>query len=210
MRSREIQKYLAEMTARPIGEIDQRIRPLRKTMEISTGPRGIRAPHMDIIQTGMHILSLASQRVTDAFDVAKSLAYLQLVPHPDFPDLTRPFLHHNGDSSFIAMLAMAMSDGLASVRFDFKYIELSETGRFAVVHVNRGSLKNLRFIYWPEEHLKIVPADKTSGIYNLLDQTSFDRRLVVSCQHLRSLGERVTSDYEGSIADQADDVSAEA
>jgi len=210
MRSREIQKYLADMTARPIGEIDQRIRPLRKTMEISTGPRGIRAPHMDLVQTGMHILSLASQRVTDAFDVAKSLMDLRLVPHPEFPDLTRPFLQDNGNSSFIAMLAMAMSDGLASARFEFKYIELSETGSFAVVHLDRGSLKNLRFIYWPAKHLKIVPEDKTSGIYNLLDHTSFDRRLVISCQHLRSLGERVIAECEGGIGDQADALSAEA
>lgn len=204
MRSRELQKYLAEMTGRPIGDIDQRIRPLRKSMEISTGPRGMHAPHMDLVQTAMHILSLASHRVADAFDVAKSLMDLRLVPHPDLPDLTLPFLQNDDKSSFIFMLTMAMSDGLASARFELKYIELSETGRYAVVHLDRGSLKNIRFIYWPENHLKMVPADKTCGIYNLLDQTSFDRRLVVSCEHLRSLGERVTAEYEDSLGDQAD------
>ena len=159
MRSREVQQYLASITGRPIGEIDQRARPIREAMKIPTGPRGLHAPHMKLEDGMLHILTLPSRRVGDAGDVALKLARLNLVPHPVHPDLSEAF--KGGGRQLMFWLIIGMRNGFQSAGFDFKSFELFETGDFAVLNFDRRSLRNIQFLFSCHEgHWDAEPEDR--------------------------------------------------
>lgn len=194
MRSREIQQFLASITGRPISEIDQRCRPLRKSFEITTGPRGSAAPHMDVGEAVYHVLALASRRPGDALEVAsRLLSDCHVVAHPVFPDLTAFF--KQGKISAGAMVAsVMMGSGFSSAGFDFISFEFAEDGHLAWLNLNRRSLKNLRFLFStaPEQLDDDIRGDFER--YQELDKRSASSRFVIGAAHLRDLGAKVRLD----------------
>lgn len=131
MRSRELQQILANMTGRPIGDVDTRTRVLRALNEVSTGPRGPAAPHMSAVEWAWHLLALASRRVPDADRVVNTLNECSHQIDDKTADL---FEVGAGPLRIAALLAYTIEHGLNWIG----NVEIDEEGRFAWVNVNRG------------------------------------------------------------------------
>lgn len=203
MRSREIQKFLSSITGRTMGEIDQRTRQLRSAMQITSGARGPRAPHMDEVEAGYHILSLASRRVGDALDVAVALSKCKLVPHPDYPDLTAGFIKQDHGGEFIQVLLAEAIGTLSQIGFNVKYVEMDEGGNFAFIHMDRRSIKNIRFLFINEETFGDKDGATPSEIYKIVDEESAGNRFVISANYIQSLMNKVKGESREAVSASA-------
>jgi hypothetical protein len=192
MRSREVQQYLASVTGRPLGEIDQRTRRAREMLKIPSGPRGLNAPHMEVGDALFHILTLPSRRVGDAWDVALKLYDLKMVPHPEQPCLSEAF---RGEArSFPVWILIAMRDGLESIGFNINSIEMADSGEYAAVNFHRRSLKNLRFVFTGNETHQSADGKRREAIYSSAEKLAAGNRFVLGRAHLKMLGDRLAAD----------------
>lgn len=149
MRSRELQEYLAEVTGRTLSEIDQRCRFLRKNQQVRSGPRGLSALHLNAGEAVLHVLSLASEKLRDAADVAKDLAFCVLVAEQPFPDHDKyaaKILKDHGE----VRLPLCIGIGMGSIEgqeFDFISFEFAANGSHAWATVLiEGKLVRLLFV----------------------------------------------------------------
>lgn len=193
MRSRELQSLLASMTGRLLNEIDQRVRGLRSAGKISTGPRGVHAPHVDTAEALFHILTLVARRNGDAFEVAgRLLNECHLVPHPDFPGLGDIFVDKESDLS--SALLLTMSDHWDVIGFEVKSFEFQEDGNYAWMNFNRRSLKNLRFMFSTNKNHWELDGLEAAELYDAIDKKASANRFVIGADHLRFIGEQVSID----------------
>jgi hypothetical protein len=140
MRSRELQQILVNMTGRPIGDVDMRTRVLRALNEVSTGPRGLSAPHMTAVEWAWHLLALVSRRVPDADRVVNKLT--DCCAHRIDAKTADLFEAGTGSLRIVALLAYAIEHGLNWIG----NVEIDEEGRFAWVNVHRnGGTERLFF-----------------------------------------------------------------
>lgn len=153
----------------------------------------------------MHILSLASRRAPDAFEVAMRLwDGCHLVPHPVHPGLTEIFFDRAPEGRNIALfLLMAMTGGLKSIGFEFNSFEFSDDGHMAWVDLDRRSLKNVRLLFSTSHEEIAAAAKRDPDSYRRYDSKFAGSRFVVGAHHLKVLGDRIALDLP--TADDGDE-----
>ncbi|TGQ01406.1 MULTISPECIES: hypothetical protein [unclassified Mesorhizobium] len=193
MRSRELQQFLASITGRPLSEIDQRCRPLREALKISSGPRGQSAPHMTIAEGMFHILTLVSRRPADAFLVADLLfSKCSLVRHPEHPGLSEAFLGRS--RSLATFMVAAMNKSFETAGFAIKRFELQEDGTAAWMTFDRRCLCDVRFFFTSSEQLQNLPDDEAERVFRSVDSLASGNRFVIGVDHLKAIGKRILMD----------------
>lgn len=139
MRSRELQTYLAEKTGARFSEIDQRTRVLRALNEISSGPRGLAAPHMNSVEIGYHLLALVAPRLGDVGDVTRRFATeCRVVDEPGWKDLV-----DTTNLTIGTLLALAIQGDIQWLRS----VEMAEHGLFAWVNTFEVEGRSHRFFF---------------------------------------------------------------
>lgn len=194
MRSRELQAILASLAGRTIGEVDQRTRVLRAHSEISSGPRGLAAPHMNHVEAAAHILALVSRRAVDAGEVSRRLMTdCRYVPHPHHKDFIRGSLSVGGATALV-MEADPSEDGL------FKSFEIHESGHKAWLNVTRRDGSQAKLLFTTAGMDGLDGAEAYEGI----ERDTLGNRFVVSAQLLVGLGIKISADLRDE--DEADDL----
>jgi hypothetical protein len=160
VRARELAELLAAHSGYPIGEIDQRIRPLRERDRIPHGPRGRNAPHLDPSQAAYALSCMVARRPSDVDEVISRLENLVCDPSSDKSD---DRLFHM--LSFPYVLSGAIVLGSTA----FQRVEICCDGSMAWADVfYDGKQFRLRFSDVPGEkdrdssycgHRSIIPGD---------------------------------------------------
>lgn len=184
MRSRELQKYLSEVSIRSISDIDQRCRILRKKNEIRSGPRGLSAVHLDEADAALHVLCLASDKPADAHEVAKKLTFCDLADAQPFQDASAFRKMIGVEEHERVNLVVCLAFAMVEPSMDFVSFELSAHGAYAWVNIRlENRLQRLLFVFGTAEF--------TEDDFYTAESRSADNVFVVGGHILREIGRAI-------------------
>lgn len=157
MKVRDIQVFLSQRMGRQMGEIDQRIRPLRGAGALEFGPRGDAAPALKPAELCYILAAMASRRAADSLAPAsRFMSDCRYVEHPRHAELVDYKLPHGTQAGVFLMLLLTHPEA-----FDADCFEISDDGAYAWFTFWKGGvLQRLFFSADADEARDLVAGDE--------------------------------------------------
>jgi len=183
MRSKQLQDFLAGLLECQQSEMDQRCRTFREVGLVESGGRGNSAPHLSMQEGALHVLSTASRRAADAFEVGHRLMFdCELLRHFHYRDrFTAPEGFTIGDL-IIGIMRGEHDDVIA--------VELSDNGHFAWATLRDFQHK----ICFQSMNAVAETPEADWLLVSRQDSLVYGRRMVIAADRLRQIGEKIEPD----------------
>ncbi len=198
MRVRELEVMLAKALGYPLGQIDQRMRPLRENGLVPMGGHGLHAPDIEPVHAAVMLLQLVSLRAADAFAAGHTAMNLEFVP---VPGSTNAFfgVDETRRLTLGAALAWLLTDPVAK----WHRVEVSCNGRRAWVTIeHQGAPLDLVFVQDREAVARLVAGD--SKIYQRQGAADMGHRFVLGVGMVKQIGLKVRGEAAPATAGGVD------